>query len=332
MVQDTIGAGLSAHKYGPSDPFFIRCPQIVIMERHIDGGNVPFYFGPSILKLKLKSNSKLTKFDNSIRSYFYCNECYSWFRIALHSFAVMFSGSGYPTNLDVFNDGTSPGWPGLDQPDASPLRAYPMDHHLIGLPSSILSTSTGLSSMPPGSIFVPPSLLVRPLPSAPGRFEKVFCGGLGYWWIDEFVKACKKQRAITKIISAIMEIPGVMSNVRSYWFTLWWKKMASDATNITFLYAGANRVHRSEGGGRRWETSSKFRLHPTQYWHEAGAALSEKDRRRAATGVSRAIQWCLFGNELDVNRAGLSSSRARLWWGDLLQIQGVGQAAQDSKG
>ena len=93
-----------------------------------------------------------------------------------------------------------PGVLGLAQPDAAPFRASPtwMGTHLIGQPSSISSTSTGLSSTPPDSTFVPPSLLARYQPSAPARFEKVHCGGLADRQIDDFAKACKKTKDYIK--------------------------------------------------------------------------------------------------------------------------------------
>ena len=87
----------------------------------------------------------------------------------------MSSDSGPPINPDTFEDYAIPGVFGLAQPDAAPFRASPtwMGTHLIGQPSSISSTSTGLSSTPPDSTFVPPSLLARYQPSAPAQFKKV---------------------------------------------------------------------------------------------------------------------------------------------------------------
>ena len=112
----------------------------------------------------------------------------------------MSSDAGPPTYLDSFEDYATPGVFGLVQPDAAPFRASPtwMSTHLIGQPSSISSTSTGLSSTPPDSTFVPPSLLARYQPSAPAEFEKLFCGGLADRQIDDFAKACKKNKGLSQ--------------------------------------------------------------------------------------------------------------------------------------
>ena len=90
----------------------------------------------------------------------------------------MSSDAGPPTYLDSFEDYATPGVFGLVQPDAPPFRASPtwMSTHLIGQPSSISSTSTGLSSTPPDSTFVPPSLIARYQPSAPA--SPTHCGTL----------------------------------------------------------------------------------------------------------------------------------------------------------
>ena len=66
--------------------------------------------------------------------------------------------------------------------------------NFIGIPSSISTTSTGLSSSSPDSAFVPPSFLARFQPSAPARFEIAVCSGFGDPRIDEFFHTCKKTK------------------------------------------------------------------------------------------------------------------------------------------